>query len=536
MNKAANTFLHEEGWKRAIPFALLFVYLLIIYQNVHVVWDDYSFASLSLFSNPQPNVNGTNWTLEQLINYCIYIYKNWMGRVLFHVFVNDLLLRNLWVYRFLSAISITVVFYMLYRFAGVPQKPMYAILTCLGYGLFCRRQFTDTFYYFSGVAGYVMPLLFMFGGLFLYRRIFARGWNFKEGIPLLLLSFISALSQEQISSTYCFTLGLMCLYYLFKQHNLKPHQCLLLLICFVGAALLFLAPGNFSRMGIQAVLRQPTYLLQLYKNIAMFCTVIYQKDNIPFLIVLVVTTVHIAYIELFANKIYTNKEVRKKDIALFVCICAWSIAIFVQSTFCRADATVFTWEPVAIQPWDITSVSILYVINTCLYSILVAVLVYRRLMYWNDRFLTAFMFAALLTNMFSFLYSFYVVARMTLTLDLALMMFMLRLFSDVKSKYRLLAFNFVGAISCIWLTVFLCGYSINDPIYTSNEDTFTAIAGRLHAGEPVVLDGLRCDWNRYFTPERVFAHGGNRDILEYYDFPDNVQFIPYPPQLYFSEL
>ncbi len=535
MKKVVNTFLHEGGWLRALPFVMLFVYLLVIFQTVHILWDDYSFASLSLFSDSYPNVHGTEWTVSQLLKYCAYIYTNWMGRVLFHIFVNDLLLRQLWLYRILAAASITSVFYMLYRFSGVPHKTVYAFLTCLGYGLFSRRHLTDTFYYYSGVAGYIMPLLFMFSGIFLFRKVRADGWNLKNGLSLFLVSFIASMAQEQECFTYCFTLGLLCLYDLIKRRKLHLWQWTLLLVCFTGAALLFLAPGNFSRMGLQGEHRQPTYLLQIYKNVAMFCVTLYQRDNLPFLVTFLGTIIYLAYSDIFVRNRQHNAAKKEGAAILFTVLCVWTAAVLVQSISCSADATVFLWDPVITYPWEISSVSPLYVVNMCLYSALAGVLIYRRLKQWNNHVLSAFVLAAVLTNLSSFFYSYYVVARMTLTLVLALLVVMLRVFSDVKSNCRALAGSAVAAVSCVWLTVFLCGYYANDPIYRSNESIFVSTAARLRAGEPVVLEGLRCDWNRYFTPERVFAHGGNRDILEYYDFPDDVQFIPYPPQLYIEE-
>lgn len=535
MKKAVNTFLHEGGWLRAIPFAMLFIYLLAIFQTVHVVWDDYSFAALSLFGNAEPNVHGTDWTFLQLLKYCAYIYTNWMGRVLFHIFVNDLLLRKLWLYRILAAASVTCVFYMLYRFSGVPHKTVYAFITCLGYGLFSRRHLTDTFYYYSGVAGYIIPLLFMFVGIFLFKKVRTDGWNLKAGILLFLFSFIASVSQEQISFTYCFTLGLLCLYDLVKQRRLRLYQWGLLLVCFLGAALLFLAPGNFSRMGLQGEHQQPTYLLQIYKNVAMFCVTFYQRDNLPFLCAFLGTIIYLAYVELFPQDRGYAPAGREGRVVLFTGICGWTAVVFAQSVLCKADATVFIWEPLTTRPWEISAVTPLYVLDMCLYSLLAGVLIYRRLRRWNDHYLSAFALAAALTVLFSFFYSFYMVARMTLTLILVLILVMLRVFSEIRSNARVLVMDAVAVVSCAWMAIFLLGYFANDPIYRNNEDIFVSAAADLRAGEPAKLDGLRCDWNRYFTPERVFAHGGNRDILEYYDFPDNVQFIPYPPQLYIEE-
>lgn len=499
------------------------------------MWDDYSFAALTLHGNPQPNVAGTEWTFSQLLKYCAYIYTNWMGRVLFPVFVNNLLIRQLWLYRILAAASITGVFYMLYRLSCVPHQTVYAFLTCLGYGLLSRRQFTDTIYYYAGVGSYFMPLLFVFGGILLYKRIRADGWDIKAGIPLFLFSFIAGVSQEQLCFTYCFTLGLLCLYELIKRRRLHLWQWALLSVCFISAALLFLAPGNFSRMGLQGNLRETTFLLQLYKNTAMFCVNFYQRDDLPFLIAFLGTVIYLAYTELFARHRQHIAATREGPVVLFTGLCLWTAAVLAQSIACRADATVFTWDPVTIYSWDISSVSPLYVLNMCLYSVVAGTLIFRRLKQWGDHVLSAFVLAAVLTSLSSFFYSYYVVARITLTLTLALLTVMLRVFSDIKSNCRALAVSAVAAISCVWLTVFLCGYCANDLIYKSNESIFVSTAARLRAGEPVVLDGLRYDWNRYFTPERVFAHGGNRDILEYYDFPDNVQFIPYPPQLYIEE-
>lgn len=45
MKRAVNSFLHEDGWKRAIPFVLLFTCCIEIYQYVPEMWDFY-FGSL----------------------------------------------------------------------------------------------------------------------------------------------------------------------------------------------------------------------------------------------------------------------------------------------------------------------------------------------------------------------------------------------------------------------------------------------------------------------------------------------------------
>ena len=501
------------------------------------MWDDYSLASLSLFgSYSQPDVSGVNWSLSQLLDFCSYVYQNWMGRVFFPVFINDLLIRELWLYRIVAALSVTIIFYMIYCFSGVPRKPTYAFCSCICYGLLSRRLFTDTFYYWAGYNSYVMPLIFVFGGIFFFIRLRSGDGKSKTNtVGLIICSFIASISQEQLCFTYCLTIGLLCLYDLIKLRSLRLYQWLTLVTSAAGAVFLFLAPGNFSRLGRQGDLCEPTYILRIFKNIKMLCATFYQKDNLPLLFTFIIFLIYLAYLNIYYTRKKPESGKNANRIILFVMFCLWSAVVFLQSLSCKADVTVYNWDPLVTVPWNSASVSVVYVINMSLYTLTAGVLIGLQMRRIKDQYLSAFLVAASLTVVSSFFYSYYIVDRMTITLIFALYLVVLRTLSTIESPNRIIVLNAISICSCLWATLFMCGYWINYPIHKSNEEVFISISARLRENEPTVLEGLSDDWNTYFTPARVFAHGGNRDILEYYDFPDNVQFIPYPPQLYIEE-
>lgn len=527
MRKTISAFMREGGWLRAIPFVLLFVYLIIIYQTVPIFWDDYSFASLSFWGYTQPDVAGTDWTISQLISFCAHAYENFIGRVAFMIFLNALLLRELWLYRIIASVGTTLMFYLLYRFSAVSPKAICAFGTCVCFGLFSRRLFTDTMYYWAGVIAYIIPLIFMFGGIFIFKYL--RTNNKQSPIRvafLLLLSLVTSISQEQICFTYCVTIGLLCLYDLITLHRLKLYQWLVLVISATGAFFLYLAPGNFSRLQIQNYLLEPTYVRQVYKNIQMFFAIFYQKDNLPFLTVFILFQVYLAYLQFYPTHKSGRQDSNMRSKILFASICMWSSVIFLQSLLCEADATVFGWDP--------TTVTDGYVINMLLYTEVAVFLIFRQLKKINDQYLSAFLLSSLLSVIVTFFYSYYITARMTITLFIALFSIMLRVLSDIDSPNRSIALCVVSTLSCLWLAFFMRGYWKNAPIHRNNDERLTSAAARLRANEPVIFDGLSDGWETYFIPERVYAHDVDQGVVEYYDFPSGVQFNPTPPTLYFE--
>lgn len=524
MKQKMDEFLHNKGWLRALPFALLFAYLIAIYQTVPIFWDDYSFASLSFWGYTQPDVAGTNWTIPQLIEFCVYAYKHFIGRTFFMIFLNDLLLRELWLYRIIASLATTIIFYMLYRFSGVTRNLINAFAVCVCYGLFSRRMFTDTMYYWAGTIAYIIPIIFMFASIFLFREIRSNG-NEKKVLCILLVvfSFITCIAQEQISFTYCVMIGLYCLYDLITLRRIRVYQWITLIVSAVGACLLYLAPGNFSRLTIQDYLKEPSYLQQVYKNVKMFFATVYQKDNLPFLLVFVAFMIFLAYLELIKKKASDKSENYRINKTIFLAFCMWSSVVFLQSMNCRADATVFYWDP--------TTATDAYVINVLLYSEVSGVLLYKQLKRLNDSYLTLFLVSSLITVIVTFIYSYYITVRMIVPLMFAIFAVMLRIFGEIKAPWRAVTFSSVAIIACLWLTFFMHGYYKNAPVLRTNDELLTSMAARLRAGEPTLLDGLSEDWNWYFLPERVYAHDVDRGVLEYYDFPDDVFFVPSPPEI-----
>ncbi|MDR1151611.1 MAG: DUF6056 family protein, partial [Bifidobacteriaceae bacterium] len=228
---------------RLAPFALLFIYLLIQYRYVYLYMDDYGYASLD-YGFCQPDVEGTRFTLAQLLDYQVRHYLTVNGR---NFIVHLLLLPHLWLTRIVMAAAIPVVYYLLARVMRASSVTS-AALICLSYALFPLHAYRNGFYWFSAALTYVLPLVALYGAALVIIALDrgARRSKLLVAIAAVLL-FGTATFHEQLGVTVLAFAGLLAVRHLVTHRRVRVRDLVLVAAAAAGTALVVLAPGTLNR-------------------------------------------------------------------------------------------------------------------------------------------------------------------------------------------------------------------------------------------------------------------------------------------------
>ncbi|MDR1293948.1 MAG: DUF6056 family protein [Bifidobacteriaceae bacterium] len=225
------------------PFVLLFAYLLVQYRYVYLYMDDYGYASLS-YGFFQPDVEGTHFTIGQLLDYQLEHYRLVNGR---NFIVHLLLLPHLWLTRVVMAGAIPVIYYLLLRVMRAPSFAS-AALMCLSYSLFPLHAYRNGFYWYSAGLTYVLPLIALYGAVYLLMILDRGGRR-----PRVLVAVVAALLfgvatfHEQLGVTVLAFTGLLAVREAVVHRRLTARDIVLVASAAAGTAVVVLAPGTLDR-------------------------------------------------------------------------------------------------------------------------------------------------------------------------------------------------------------------------------------------------------------------------------------------------
>jgi len=260
ISKIIDTILKKIDLTTLLSFTILFI--LIYFQNgvVSMYFDDFGNASLS-YAYDTPNVIGTNYTFNQLIEWATNIYQGWGGRILYAIFaIIPLLKTGIEPYMFVQTFVIIGICYFFYKiieeYSGKKYKCI-PILFFILYSLIDMFYLRHGIYWASASVLYIWPLLPLFAFIYAYMR-FNRLYKTSKiskikyimYIPILVaLIFLTCFSQEQIGVAL---IAFLICYILFDHIKDLKKYLKMDLICLITAIasylLLFLAPGNWARM------------------------------------------------------------------------------------------------------------------------------------------------------------------------------------------------------------------------------------------------------------------------------------------------
>lgn len=505
MTSQTETLKHKRNWKCAIPFILLFVYSIILYQFVREIWDDLYLGSLSAWGYTEPGVNGTDFNLYQLLHFAYRIFKVRLTRVVSLVLINSPLLRVQWLYRIIDSICITATIYLVYRYSGAKRTPMVAFSAVFLFGILSQRMYTEGAFLLGGCLIMYGTSALMFAVLYLFQMIGEAQGKKKWFLAFFtaMLAGFTCLMNEIQAVTLCGTMFFIIAYQVIKERKLSKELCFILICAAIGAVIVCFGPGNLNREKNEtlAVLSE-----KIAHNLDCFVAGMFHKSNMPFLLVFLP---YVCYL----NYEHGRRGGYSKVLPLLP-VCLWSLSFIPLTLYLSAGLTI------NLMNYNMTVNSVVFVVDGLLYFAYAFYLVGLELIRINEIYLTTFSISALLSLVSVFFYAGYIAARMEIMVFLALFCVMLRTFSDapVSKTAKRIVFSGLAALSCVWMAFFMIGYAKNAPVLASNQQILIEAGQRALAGEEVPSVTLNLNFDKYFTPE--FVYPGEPG---YPDLPEDVK-------------
>ena len=318
--------------KIALIFIIFFLLVFIQHQFVFLYHDDYGYASLSYVSGFSTNNHGYHTTISQIIDFLVYHYNHWGGRILYFFIECFLLSFGLHPIRFVQSLVITGIFYFIYKIVSNITKYddwKIALASVMCYGVFEIFLVRGSIFWWTASVLYLFPLLPFFVFMYFYTIKNKRGKLFN--LLNFILIFIASFSQEQIGTMTIAYIGLITLYEFYKDKKIDINNMVMCISSICGFLILMLSPGNRIRMDHPG--SKEFYDLSLFGKL---------KKNIPeillnnfgiytriFMIVFFIVILYISY-KVFSKKI-GNSIINK--ISLLSNILILGITIFMQEGY-----------------------------------------------------------------------------------------------------------------------------------------------------------------------------------------------------------
>jgi len=500
------------------------IFLLYSMSLVFMYFDDFGYASLS-YSYVEPNVQGTNYTLSQFLNYLSEIYMRWSGRVLFPG-IKILLLRNgVWPMRIVQAISVLFSFVFLCRFATRNNYNVWtAIFACSLYGLFSFQMFRTGFYWFSASATYVVPLVFVFFGFVIYRYLDENNDIKCKKLYIVIGAisfFLASASVEPTSFAIVISLFILLLI-----KNIKPiaklfesdedkkqlYPYLFFAVSLLGSSFLFLAPGNFMRFFHDgATMTLSSFYHTVMYNLFIFTVLHYEFNRGVYLLLILLT----AFVISCAYFLWKNNRISKNLLLISI-----PFSIFFLYGSIQFDPYTHILDS---GPANLSVYLVCY--SFLAFMIFLAV---EYLLFIKDKFLLVFFTGALLSQVLLMLYSPYMVNRMALVFYFALFALYIRMFNDIKKFIELktiiitivLPILIVSSINLAFLTY---GYALNREVNAYNDAHLRQISAQIKQGieiEYIEIPELADSRYAYDLSERTFEW-----MKRYYGIPLHIPIV-----------
>lgn len=242
-------------------FVLWGIYLVMQHRLVGLYYDDYGNASLS-YGYDSSEVDGTNYSLIDLLRWAGYTYFNWGGRILYALFLIPLIKKSGDIYMFIQSLILLAIFVSMYQIVKKYCKSgngyIIATVFFMCYGLLQGDILTQGMYWASASVLYVWPILPFMLLILYFKRMEntvenAQKIKKREYFILFVLISLVTLSQEQLGGAL---LVWLIFNLLFKHLNCNKKYFKLdffaILSTLVTYAIMFAAPGNWSRLSTNA--------------------------------------------------------------------------------------------------------------------------------------------------------------------------------------------------------------------------------------------------------------------------------------------
>lgn len=248
-------YLNNKTKKIMIFISCFFGFLILLQHHyVFMVFDDYGYVSLSY--KWTGNQAGMSYTLSDILDFLVWHYFNWGGRILCF-FIEILVLRAggselIQIAQAVIILLISVVSGKIIAFVTKCDTWCSIALSLMLYGTINLITLRDGVYWYSASVSYVWPLLPLLGSIYFYLLLQIEESFFRKCVTIFLV-FIASFSQEQISVLVIVWIVAIIFFTFWEERNSKckkniPHYLYGMAISAVlGGMITILAPGNFVR-------------------------------------------------------------------------------------------------------------------------------------------------------------------------------------------------------------------------------------------------------------------------------------------------
>jgi hypothetical protein len=245
-----NKYLNKNGLKYLI-FTILFILISIEQHYSWMYIDDYYYATLSFLDNYKGNI-GIHTNIIDIINFLIYHYFYWSGRVL--SFFKLIILQRIGIvaFRIVLSLIMTFIFIFIYKIISKEEKTKEDILPLFIvslFGLFEIQLMMTTVMWETAAVLYIFPILSFLIYIYLY--------NYKKeskinNLICIILLVNATWSQEQMA-VIVLTYVIYFLIHNYKiNKSISKRDILMLIVTIISFLLLYLAPGSYERIRLHS--------------------------------------------------------------------------------------------------------------------------------------------------------------------------------------------------------------------------------------------------------------------------------------------
>ena len=444
---------------------------------------------------------------NDIIQFLIFHYNNWGGRVLWF-FVEIVLLKiSISAYRIVQSIITLSIFYLIYKLISKIKKIenyKLALTTVMTFGLIEIMVLRDGFYWFTASVLYLFPILPIMLYIYLTHKDEKRKtWS---NILCVFLLFIASWSQEQVSVFIVAYVGLQFLYKLFIKKKIDKWDIIFLITVLCGFGILMLSPGTKMRVDGTSYFYSLNIFQKIARNVPIILSTIFGKDTKIFTVLFLTSIVYI---------LITNRNKFKYK---------WLIDTTIISTIIIILASIFTKEG-----YIVTLISIgkfnyffmfLYTLQLALTFLMLIISYYN-----NKEYIMAFIVVSSICSQAIMIMAPYMPHRSVTIFEIMSFITVIYACTDLMKKknfnynYILIPLLVIAITNYATITN---GYYENDSIKANNNKLLIETSKKIKKGENIKKVVLKPSTITYGTYEPEGVYGL---MKYYYEIPQEVEII-----------
>ncbi|WP_044914230.1 DUF6056 family protein [Butyrivibrio sp. WCE2006] len=285
----------SQNAKVILVFGVFFFFLIMQHHFVGMYFDDFGNSSLS-YGYDSSNISGTDYGIKDLLEWAVFIYHNWGGRIIYALMLIPLQKNGPHLFMAIQAVIIILTYIVALKLLKLYYKEtndvIAAIVFVVGYGILKGDTLSNGYYWASASVLYVWPLLPFLSSIYFYERLVNKiksgsKISFKDWWMFIVLFPLAVLSQEQLGGGF-FVWALFRAGIDFFAGSKWKGNIVIVVSSFALLAMMILAPGNFARMESNTEYFEMSFWDKIVNSFNMLMELLNHSDMLWFNVVLTI--------------------------------------------------------------------------------------------------------------------------------------------------------------------------------------------------------------------------------------------------------